>query len=125
MKQTQTQADAAPAIGQHTPGPWEVNHVLTESGRDAIQICTRAKGITRWHIATVMRQGADTEGNARLIASAPDLLRERDQLREALRAIVTTFDQDGWTAPAFMQVQRSVAINEARAALARAERGQG
>ena len=123
MKQTQTKADAAPAIGQHTPGPWEVNHVLTESGRDAIQICTRAKGITRWHIATVMRQGADTEGNARLIASAPDLLAALWGLFE-----IVPLSADGPHPDAKIITDVKYwreAFDKARAALARAERGEG
>ena len=107
MKQTQTKADAAPAIGQHTPGPWYTRHGQVSSENSAhgctIANCNRtAKGIP----------DAEVEANARLIASAPDLL-------AALRGII---NQDDWEGE---DIAPDSPIGKARAALARAERGEG
>lgn len=71
---------------QHTPGPWIINRALSDSGEQLLQICTRATGVSRWHLASVMRQGNETEANARLIAAAPALL---EALRVCLRVLVT------------------------------------
>ena len=53
----------SPAPRQHTPGPWQINHcthaVISPDGFD---------------IALLRASDFDSEANARLIASAPDLL---------------------------------------------------
>jgi hypothetical protein len=42
-----------------------------------------------------------------------------NRLTKALENLANTFNQGGWTAPKFMQVQRSTAIKEAREAIAK------
>ena len=91
---------------QHTPGPWvqpmQANganvrhpHIISDGGEIAI---------TTW-------QGSEqkTNANARLIASAPDLL-------EALEEIVSAADGDGWS-------QIDADLRKARAAIAKATGG--
>ena len=120
MKQTQTKAEAAPAKGQLFSIQNEsVLHIGPTNGLEYRPIT----GSRIFIGDTVCGEWYDT-GNEVMAPRIVQTLNAHAALAEALRAIVTTFDQDGWTAPAFMQVQRSVAINEARAALAKAERGQ-
>ena len=58
----------------HTPGPWkDAGEFII--GSDNTTIC-QARDEESW------------DANARLIASAPDLLAERDRLREALESVV-------------------------------------
>ena len=117
MKQTQTKADAAPAIGQHTPGPWYTRHGQVSSENSAhgctIANCNRtAKGIP----------DAEVEANARLIASAPDLLAALWGLFE-----IVPLSADGPHPDAKIITDVKYwreAFDKARAALARAERGQ-
>lgn len=79
---------------KHTPGPWSVEAVNSEAMHD---ICLGYRVPGAGHpilIASVYgddepRRPGDisvfeAEANARLIASAPDLLRQRDALRAAL-----------------------------------------
>jgi hypothetical protein len=55
----------------HTPGPWAVNpvaaHVDAFAGGEPLAVCAML-----W--PTELRSEAETEANARLIASSPDLL---------------------------------------------------
>ena len=61
----------------HTPGMWEVVHgeVIRINAHDGtVAIATNLNRLSRRNIVEV-------ESNALLIAAAPDLLRERDELR--------------------------------------------
>jgi len=76
--ENKTQVAAAPATGQHSAGPWKViggTEVWTEAGYSRI---ASTSGAYSPHSLEVRR------ANARLIASAPALLAERDALRLAL-----------------------------------------
>jgi hypothetical protein len=72
----------------HTPGPWQ----YAKSG-DIFYVQSRgvrhpnADGLT-WHdVATLSYINGCTEGDAALIADAPELLRQRDALLAALAQI--------------------------------------
>lgn len=72
------------AARAHTPGPWEVAHHGTMPGNTSIEVQTET-GLP----VAVMSYCGSAEANAALIASAPDLLAERDALKaqvERLRA---------------------------------------
>jgi hypothetical protein len=53
---------------KHTPGPWEFRRedwmILAPNHEDPSR---------KWHIAEMRAQGAETHGNAALIAAAPEL----------------------------------------------------
>ena len=55
---------------QHTPGPWRVE----QNGRASIIICMRDGKAYSFTIAETFGYKEERESNARLIASAPDLL---------------------------------------------------
>lgn len=69
--------EAAPTLGQHTPGPWAV---ITEA-RDTRITSSDAHCITR--LPQWPELQAEATANARLIAAAPDLL---EALQEILAA---------------------------------------
>ena len=95
-----------------TPGPWRVGV------KQAEKIVYNAAG---WAVAnaTVYHGKEDAEtvaANARLIAAAPDLLRERDELREALAGLIDQIEGIGiedWNGA------EGFDVNPARALLAR------
>jgi hypothetical protein len=66
---------------KHTPGPWKV--AKAKNGRRYVY-STDNFPVISW---PAYRSGAEREANARLIASAPDLLAERDALLKALKEI--------------------------------------
>lgn len=73
-------------VTKHTPGPWHV-----EAWDDGARLSvtagdTTADGDVIAWIDSVMPAGA-TEANARLIASAPDLLAQRDEARAQVEAL--------------------------------------
>jgi hypothetical protein len=73
----------------HTPGPWTVSDLYADDmGHPELSITAKVNGKV-CHPAAVCLQFPRMEGmqmaNARLIASAPDLLAERDRL-QALNA---------------------------------------
>ena len=84
-------------MSAHTPGPW-----VTYRGK-----VYHHEGITQWK-STVIRPvvngrvmsisiaKCDNEGNARLIAAAPDLL---EALKKALRVISIVCDPDEYAEP--------------------------
>ena len=96
MMDTQTHPDGGSRAegplteGQHTPGPWEVT-------AKKLQVQFRGRPDGWFSFISVERPGfhagggialvhvkghADSDANARLIAQAPDLLAERDHLRQ-------------------------------------------
>jgi len=117
---------------KHTPGPWKIRHFAGDLGKDEPQIATLpdSDGFGR-PIATVNYLGADErQANAALIASAPDLLAERDRLRQVNAELVAALEDAAFLLakigkfpgdlPQFMgSIIRSV--QDARAALAKAK----
>ena len=112
-------------MSQFTPGPWTWNerphecstyHELT--GSDGEKVIESAEYEGCW-----LSNHKHTDANAALIARAPDLLRERDELREALVACAAALDphldrmlqQQGACGDTF----RANARAEARAALSK------
>ena len=74
---------------KHTPGPWtmdsERNGGYPVRGANDLLVawCSVATSSSGLNVTL-----AQAEANARLIAQAPDLLRQRDELLEALRGAV-------------------------------------
>lgn len=78
---------------KHTPGPWhaecyedafyvftaEGGMVADDGGLDEVPVLARMRGVGRGATYEEM------QANAELMAAAPTLLKERDELREALR----------------------------------------
>jgi hypothetical protein len=83
---------------KHTPGPWVP--VELKIGRKSFWIAISAEGKLR-----------ETEGNARLIAAAPDLLEALQACADALRLIRFDSDRD----PMFAE-----AVKLTRAAISKA-----
>jgi len=73
MRQTNPMAEA------FTPGPWEINPVKTVDGE--FMVCNGAKGHAYGLVAVVV-----TEADARLVASAPDLLKAAQRALNVLKA---------------------------------------
>ena len=107
---------------KHTPGPWIVR--MTASGNPFIYEDATGKNIAG---VAGCRPGIDAEesqDNAALIAQAPDLLTERDRLRQvnaellaALRLIVKSLTLAGAPELACQEYQLGIA----RAAIAKAQ----
>ena len=91
----------------HTPGPWNCNR-SSASGYDIV--CSENSPTDVCVISRRDKTTGEIDANARLIASAPDLI-------EALRAVVATeiYLPD--------HPQRQAAYRNARAAIAKAEGG--
>jgi len=66
-----------PILEGTTPGPWWVSHVGTKGGWDVAN--TGPKG--GHGIIAVVPESTPSEANARLIAAAPDLAKENEELR--------------------------------------------
>ena len=90
---------------QHTPAP-DVRAALRE---------IVAAVNCNYDPATIRAEGMIVRAEAAL--AAPDTT---PALLAALDNITRTFEQDPWTAPRYMQVQRDTTIKEARAAIAAA-----
>jgi len=140
MKQTQTKADAAPASGQHTPGQWSTGAVMTRvevlpNGWN-MPVC-----IADCHAKNAPKSESERVANAKLIAQAPQLRQDRADLLAALARSARNFADILDNHPAVWPAKgRKDALTpeeracrdkidgfktEARAALARAERGEG
>lgn len=88
---TAATGEAGPVAG-FTPGSWEVllplngyPVITSESGTIAKTDCSLSPG--KW-----IKDRNEAVANARLIAMAPELLRQVNQLREALEAVVKACD---------------------------------
>ena len=106
----------------HTPGPWQVEGEAVYANRDPRSRHRNGRACVA-NICTGDYDELDAEGiaNARLIATAPELL-------EALKALAITLEEM-WaekelTAPKFRQCQLGEAVKDARAAIAKAEGGK-
>lgn len=114
---------------KHTPGPWQVNKKV----KTTVETCADGQGINI--IADCsdvdgIRSRAEDQANAALIAQAPDLLAERDRLRQVNAELVAALEDASFLLakigkfpgdlPQFMgSIIRSV--QDARAALAKAK----
>ncbi len=112
-------SNSIPQKTKHTTGEWLVRPLppkdtFSEHGGAAFTIGT-AGG---FHIASIHQQGTDTEANARLIASAPDML-------EALKECVAEWDTK-WENPpeGHGTPQEPPSVMFARQAIAKAEGGK-
>lgn len=97
----------------HTPGPWRV----WEAGKESWEICEPSNPNRQSHFANVRvgnMWGEEGKANARLIASAPELL-------EALKDLVSAEEQYVEDAKAQLDDPISDAVESARAAIAKAE----
>lgn len=111
MKTTTTGHTTTQPAG-HTPGPWDLSQRNPYPGcRYAIMPDANGHG---WNIAHVCN-GEDAAANARLIASAPDLLAALEDVTQEL---------DEWLVDMCVPVATREKIEYARAAIARA-RGMG
>ena len=113
------------AAAKHTPGPWSVT-------RDPMNPNPRVVAGSK--IVTVVSEGVafakETDGNARLIAAAPELLEALRELRESNTALREALDEakdalididprvNGWC----RTISASLPVGmKARAAIAKAE----
>jgi len=111
--ESQTQA-------KHTPGKWHVENDLSPDG-SSLNIVTPDRSIL---IATTdggeygIPGVREAEANAALIASAPDLLRQVMELREALELTLATLNRVYTQTGKFSSIQGTLDV--AQAALANA-----
>jgi len=99
----------------HTPGPWYARPDATPILHTQLSICSESGGE---RIATVFSR----EENARLIASAPDMLKELKRCQELIERINYAFYADG-TSNALRPVMEDAKpmLHDIRATVARAE----
>lgn len=115
----------------HTPGPWTVQRTIS-GAKEAVEITGHnSEGEAKYSVfvespayvlAAVSGTGeSECLANARLIASAPDLLRQRDELRKAMSDIADCAEhpEQVWGADPIAVYARIRSV--ARAALASAE----
>jgi hypothetical protein len=112
---------------KHTPGPWKYHlgnganprfHIQTEG---SYQIASTPE-LNKHRMAA--EENAGKEANARLIASAPELLAALDALMNATDGLMDLYEDDS-RAEAYADDLKatSAARDLARAAIAKAERG--
>jgi molecular chaperone GrpE (heat shock protein) len=67
---------------KYTPGPWRVfaDAILTKDSTKIAEVCTQNENKANW------------EANARLIASAPELKKENEELKEALKNLLADIE---------------------------------
>ena len=122
-------------MSEHTPGPWAVN--------EHNDITHAQNGQVAWVRYTYEQWLKETDlANAKLIASAPDLLAERDRLKAENRRLNEALDEvrdliDGYVDvvdgdygqprpnKAMRAVQIIDAVREARAAIQPQQEGEG
>ena len=90
-------------MSQHTPGPWEVDEKHHEVYESAVTDLFRSQDgwVTRKGLIAVVyeRYGEDgcTDGaNARLIAAAPELLRELEYVMSVGRTVIDARPECDW-----------------------------
>ena len=114
---------------KHTPGPWTAQPARSERGDYYHRILADAEVHSKCIATTVDAMNGDREAmeadaaDARLIASAPDLLAALQDADKALAALIVTFHEEapkcskGYTFPAL------TTLNAIRDTLARATGG--
>jgi hypothetical protein len=115
-----TKASPTPETAKHTPGPWNIqggkthaNEIVAKSPRGRTWVIARTTG------AKVGREADDA--NAKLIASVPDLLTQRDDLLAALEGLVEAIRKDSDEDGKGISGYTSARLSDARAAIARAK----
>ena len=93
---------------EHTPGPWGWQVNVNDTGY-AIGFLARDGQAENTLIAKTPGISNEDEANARLMASAPDLLERRDALLEALEAVMQVVDQYPFDEPEFEQAHAAIA----------------
>ena len=118
---TKTNADTAPARGQHTPGPWYASDGSYHLGqREFIGIGNGAAHVGYASVTCAVRM-AEAKANARLIAAAPALL---EALKQIVAALTQPVQFTHSSTPGTAEILRGdaiFAVKSARAALALAE----
>ena len=80
-------------MNKHTPGPWtahfEEAYFVTGIDGGRVAMITHLKGP---YGAEGRSSAEETAANCRLIAAAPNLLRQRDELLDVVREFVQTMD---------------------------------
>ena len=115
----------SPAPRQHTPGPWDVEPKGSRHFVDG------ADGLTVAYLDRAgVRERAEIEANARLIAAAPELLAALESIAAIVPDVMSKQAEDGFryhTAEDAYRVHLAGLINQARnqarAAIARATGG--
>jgi hypothetical protein len=111
--------------GQHTPGPWQLARADAERCRVVIETLARGNDLPDqgYELAVAYWGTPSEEANARLMAAAPDLLVALKMCAQAIRDAQANMDaaeiDEHW-----QDQQLRDAEIKARAAVARAERGQ-
>ncbi len=109
----------------HTPGPWQIDTDTRDGARtlildrDGLLVADSGAGSNPNDRAAAR---AECERNARLIAAAPELLRQRDALAEALREVTDRYERLD-RRHALPDSGPNGSIARARAALASIENG--
>lgn len=109
----------------HTPGPWHTGsgngygNIYADEGRMRME----TGGTTLYPIGTVYTgwDEAEDQANARLIAAAPELLAALKECLLTVEDYYRTLPDDGYVQDVLM----TSVIEPARAAIRRAEEGQG
>ena len=115
MSQTESDCEAAPAIGQHTSGPWTFRRDAVPPGHEQFSVYPEDQG---YRVATAFQ----SEANARLIAAAPELLAQLKRAVQAIDVVRIHCTPDKATPQVFAWWDDI--LKEARAAIAKADRGE-
>lgn len=102
-------------MSKHTPGPWLIaesvvsRHAITNMRR----IRSKNEGLEHGAVCDVygIQDGSEASANARLIAAAPDLL-------EALQGMIEVVSNTEYG-----EIDRKLAVKDARASIAKATEG--
>ena len=78
----------------HTKSPWEAVRRMDEEGVSywLVQTVAQSGG---WELAEVRMDVPDAEGNARVMAAAPDLLEALDGYDQAVRVAIQMLNRSG------------------------------
>lgn len=98
-------------MSKHTPGPWKAEPPNEKAMRNTWSVWPQ-EGSGHARIATIT-QGDNEKANAELIAQAPDLKQQRDDLLAALKALKAYVDKE--------PCEYADPLGEADEAIARAE----
>ena len=101
---------------KHTPGPWAVGHEMNSERPGSVPVVAMVRDSLggKMHVAFVNGMAGEQEANARLIASAPDMLAALRGMLDGLRVPTSVDDQNA---------EREEACAAARAAIAKATGG--
>lgn len=110
-------------MSMHTPGPWQIS-LCRPDKTGHVEYQVRRVGATGIHENDIIgwtNESLDPEGvikaNATLMAAAPDLLENLENVTAALETVLAHYEQQ---MPKADRVQRNALISAARAAIAKA-----